>query len=93
MVISCGISITGIIARLAVPLKTTNRASQGMTMLALATCCLMTLAMGTLHAWSVLSTDLEVTLGLSRAQSSLVYPYSGHIDCDRFVRSASIQST
>ena len=44
-----------------------------MTMLALATCCLMTLAMGTLHAWSVLSTDLEVTLGLSRAQSSLVY--------------------
>lgn len=42
-------------------------------MLALATCCLMTLAMGTLHAWSVLSADLELTLGISRAQSSLVY--------------------
>ncbi len=42
-------------------------------MLALATCCLMTLAMGTLHAWSVLSADLEATLGLTRAQSSLVY--------------------
>lgn len=42
-------------------------------MLALATCCLMTLAMGTLHAWSVFSADLEQTLGISRAQSSLVY--------------------
>ncbi|OED38968.1 hypothetical protein AB833_17535 [Chromatiales bacterium (ex Bugula neritina AB1)] len=42
-------------------------------MLALATCCLMTLAMGTLHAWSVFSTDIEATLGLSRTLSSLVY--------------------
>ena len=42
-------------------------------MLALATCCLMTLAMGTLHSWSVLSADLENTLNLSRTQSSLVY--------------------
>lgn len=42
-------------------------------MLALATCCLMTLAMGTLHAWSVFSANLEHTLDLSRAQSSLVY--------------------
>jgi len=44
-----------------------------MTMLALATCCLMTLAMGTLHSWSVFSADLEHTLDLSRTQSSLVY--------------------
>lgn len=42
-------------------------------MLALTTCCLMTLAMGTLHAWSVLSASLEQTLSLSRAGSSLVY--------------------
>ncbi len=42
-------------------------------MLALATCCLMTLAMGTLHAWSVFSADIELVLGLSRTQSSLVY--------------------
>lgn len=42
-------------------------------MLALATCCLMTLAMGTLHAWSVFSADLEHTLAFSRMLSSLVY--------------------
>jgi MFS family permease len=44
-----------------------------MTMLALTTCCLMTLAMGTLHAWSVFTADIEQTLGLSRASASLVY--------------------
>ncbi len=33
----------------------------------------MTLAMGTLHAWSVFSADLESTLDFSRALSSLVY--------------------
>lgn len=42
-------------------------------MLALVSCCFMTLAMGTLHSWSVFSFDLEQTLSISRTQSSLVY--------------------
>jgi len=39
----------------------------------LVACCLITLALGTLHSWSVLSVDLEQTLGISRTLSSLVY--------------------
>ena len=44
--------------------------------LALLSCCLMTLAMGTLHSWSVLSADLEQALGVSRTLSSLVYSFT-----------------